>query len=60
MATKTKDTRLVHVTVTNAELTNLISAQAKAAALIDFDPDRVEVLDQGDENFEIIFQKDTQ
>lgn len=60
MATTTKDSRIVRVSVTNAELTNLLSAQAQAAGFIDFDPDRTEIVSQGASGgFEVVFEKDT-
>ena len=60
MATTTKDIRTVRVSVTVAELNTLLSNPAKAAGLIDFDPDRVQVVetDPVAGTYEIIFEKD--
>jgi hypothetical protein len=59
MATTTSDKRTVRVAVTNPELTSLLSAQAQAGGLIDFDPDRVDLVTNGDGSWEILFEKDT-
>jgi hypothetical protein len=59
MASTTQDKRVVRVAVTRAELVNFLGSQAKAAGIIDFDPDRTEVFDQGTTGFEIVFEKDT-
>lgn len=60
MATTTKDIRTVRISVTVAELNSLLSNQAKAAGLIDFDPDSVQVseTDAALGLYEIVFEKD--
>jgi hypothetical protein len=58
MAVTTSDKRVVRVSITGEELTTLLSTQAKAAGIIDFDPDRVDLLNNGD-GWEVIFDKDT-
>lgn len=60
MATTTADKRVVRVMVTRAELANLLGQKAQAAGIIDFAPDRVSVVDNGDPGFEVSFEKDTQ
>lgn len=59
MAVQTKDYRTVKVMVTRGELAALLGQKAKEAGIIDFDPDRTEVLDNGDTGFEIVFEVDT-
>ena len=58
MANTTKDTRVVRVAVTQAELASVIGEKAIEIGLIDFTPDRVEVF-QALDGFEIVFEKDT-
>lgn len=58
MAQTTSDKRVVVVSVTRAEMTDLLGAQAQAAFIIDFTPDNVEVVDTGD-GFEVSFTKTT-
>jgi hypothetical protein len=60
MADTVRDQRIVTVNVTKAELVNLLGSQAKAAGLINFDPDRVQVIESNPEldEFQIIFEKD--
>lgn len=58
MANTTKDTRVVRVAVTHAELASVIGEKAIETGLIDFMPDRVEVF-QALDGFEIVFEKDT-
>jgi len=61
VATITSDSRTVTVSATKAELIDLLATRAKAAGLIDFDPDGVQVREEIDANgnseFEIIFEK---
>ena len=58
MAATTIDRRVVHVTVSNAEIATLLGQKAKEAGLIDFDPDAVDAINNGTD-WEIIFLKDT-
>ena len=60
MASTTKDSRIVRVSITEAELAQLLGAKAIEAGVIDFTPDRVEVFAQGaGAGFEVMFEKDT-
>jgi hypothetical protein len=58
MAITTSDKRVVRVEVSQEELTALLSAQANAAGIIDFAPDRVDMINNGD-GWEVLFEKDT-
>ncbi len=58
MAITASDKRVVRINVTDAELNNLLATQAKAAGLIDFDPDRVDLV-KGQSGWEVIFDKET-
>lgn len=60
MPTIQSDRRMVVVKVTETELATLLGEKAKAAGLIDFDPDTVEVINAGKANgWEIIFTQAT-
>lgn len=58
MAITERDYRAVNITVTRQELAQLLGQKAKQAGLIDFDPDRTEVHDNGD-SFTIVFEVDS-
>jgi hypothetical protein len=55
MAAKTADKRAATVTVSRPEMSTFLGNAAKNAGLIDFDPQTVDVFDQGDQGFEIVF-----
>lgn len=55
MATKTQDKRSTTIAASRAEMSTFLGNAAKNAGLIDFDPQTVEVSDQGDTGFEITF-----
>lgn len=60
MAETTSDRRVVVVKVTRAEMAQLLGSKAKEAGLIDFDPDRTQIIDNGSTGFDIQFDKDTE
>ena len=55
----TNDFRRVQVSVTRTQLASFLGDKAQELGLIDFDPDRAEVFDNGASGFEIVFEKDT-
>ena len=59
MAKLVNDSRKVTIEVTQVELTDLLGKQAKAAGLIDFNPDRSDIIDHGDGRFDIHFYEDS-
>lgn len=59
MATKTVDRREVIISVTEAEMNNLLGSKAQEAGLIDFAPSTIEVVRTGD-GFEVYFFNDLQ
>jgi len=61
MATKTKDQRTVIVEINQAELNALIVDKAKQTGLIDFTPDRIQVMEADAElgTHHVIFEVNT-
>lgn len=55
MASTTSDKRVVRVALSNAELTNMLGEKALAAGFIDFTPDYVELVNNGD-GWEAVFE----
>jgi hypothetical protein len=55
MATKTKDARQVTFIITHDELTAVLASKAQELNMIDFEPDSIEIFQQGDEKWEISF-----
>lgn len=60
MATTARDQRTVALDVSKAEMVSLLGDKAKAAGLIDFDPDRIQVIETDPVlgTFQITFEKD--
>ena len=52
------DKRIVRELVTRAAFATFIGDKAQELGIIDFSPDRVEVFDNGDPGFEIVFELD--
>lgn len=64
MVTTIQDVRTVKVQVSLAELQTLLVTKARQQGIIDFDPDRIQIYENGDDSagntvFEILFEKDT-
>ena len=57
MAITTSDKRVVKIAVSSTELATLLGSKATDAGLINFTPDSVEVIPQGDGSAEIVFIK---
>lgn len=55
MATTTSDKRVVRVSLSSAELANVLGAKALEVGIIDFTPDRVELINQGN-GWEAVFE----
>jgi hypothetical protein len=59
MAVTNSDKRRVSITISDAELSTLLGQKAKAAGLIDFDPEKTEVFNDGQGGWECIFELTT-
>lgn len=55
MATTTSDKRVVRVSLTDAELATVLGSKALEIGIIDFTPDRVELVNNGN-GWEAVFE----